>query len=134
MISVQCLDQVQDDWAGIRRRGKREVSDHPVPADDHVRTELVDVLGRAPQPSTAAEQSSVRFQRTGGPHLPASAPIGAEQSIEPPVGVREDHERQFEVIAIRAESSRVGEGDEGDDGVTELVDLIAHGDHVRKSS
>ena len=65
-----------------------------------------------------------------GPHLAVAAPFGAEQSVERPVGVGNDVEGQMKVLPVRGETLRDCEGDDRDPGVTELIKVIAHGDHV----
>jgi hypothetical protein len=53
-----------------------------------------------------------------------------EQFIEDSVGVSDDIEREPKVRPVGGEAFGGGEGDDGDPGVTELVEVIAHGDHV----
>ena len=56
---------------------------------------------------------------------------GTEQPIEDPVDVGDDREVDVEVGAVGGEPRRVvGEGDDDRERVTELVEVVAHGDHV----
>jgi hypothetical protein len=54
----------------------------------------------------------------------------AEQVVQAAVDVGDDGERNGEVVAVTSESFGRGEGDDDDGCVTELVEVIAHGDHV----
>ena len=46
-----------------------EVAHDPITSDDDVGAELTDVLGRAAEPSTLAEQAGIGPQRAEGPDL-----------------------------------------------------------------
>ena len=90
----------------------------------------MDVFGRSMEPTPGAQEPGVHPDRARRPHLAGTASFGAEQSVERPVGVGDDVEAEMEVLSVRTEAFRGGEGDDGDPGVTELVEVIAHGDHV----
>lgn len=62
--------------------------------------------------------------------MTVGASHGAEQSVQDSINVRHDVEGESKVLSVCSETFRGGEGDDGDPGVTELVEVIAHGDHV----
>lgn len=80
--------------------------------------------------SAPSEQTCVHAQCAEGPDLAVAAAFGAEQVVEAAVDVGDDRERNREVVAVSSESFWRGEGDNDDGGVTELVEVVAHGDHV----
>ena len=82
------------------------------------------------EPAPGSQEPGVHPDGAGGPHLAVAAPFGAEQSVERPVSVGDHFEGKMEVLTVRGEAFGGGEGDDGDPGVTELVEVIAHGDHV----
>lgn len=104
----------------------------PAVAVDHgVSAELSGVLAGSMEPSPFADQSGVRREGAWRPDLPQCAATGAEQPVEDPVYVCDDGERDVEVVPVGAEPRRVvGEGDDDRLGVVELVEVIAHGDHM----
>jgi hypothetical protein len=79
---------------------------------------------------TGAQEPCVHPQRARRPHLSVAASLGTKQVVERAVGVGDDIEGESEVLAVRGGAFRGGEGDDGDPGVTELVEVIAHGDHM----
>lgn len=99
-------------------------------ADDGVGAELVDVLGGPMQPSAGADQSCVHPDGAQRPDLAVRAALGAEQFVEDSVGVSDDIKGESKVSPVGGQSFGGGEGDDGDPGVTELVEVVAHGDHV----
>jgi hypothetical protein len=110
--------------------GERQETQPPVASEDRVGTELVDVLGGRAETSSAAEQTRIHAQRAEGPDLAVAAAFGAEQAVQAAVDIGDDRERNREVVTVGSESFGCGEGDNSDGGVTELVEVIAHGDHV----
>ena len=80
--------------------------------------------------SPAQEQTCIHAQRAEGPDLSVAAALGAEQTVQAAVDVGDDGERNGEVVAVTSESFGRGEGDDDDVCVTELVEAIAHGDHM----
>lgn len=129
-LSVECRDQIADRWPRVRRRRQRQVPERAVAADDGVGAELVDVLGRPVEPATGPDKSRIHPDRAYRPHLAVGASLGTQQSVERPVGVGDDIEGEFKVRPVGGEPLRSGEGDDGDVGVAELVEVVAHGDHV----
>ena len=63
-------------------------------------------------------------------HLPGAASLGAEQSVERSGRCRRQHRTGGRGASVGGETFGGREGDDGDPGVTELVEVIAHGDHV----
>ena len=128
--SVERCDQVADRWPRVRCRWEGEVAKVAVAADDGVGAELSDVLGRSTKSAPAADELCIHADGARRPHLPVGASFGAEQSVDRPVGVGDDVEGEVEVLTVGGEAFACGEGDDADLGVTELVEVIAHGDHV----
>lgn len=63
--------------------------------------------------------------------LPQRTATGIEQAVQDPVDIGDDGEADVEVGAVGGEPRRVvGEGDHDREGVTELVEVIAHGEHM----
>ena len=77
-----------------------------------------------------ADESCIHPDRADRPHLAVGASLGTQESVERPVGVGDDIEGEFKVRPVGGEPLRGGEGDDRDVGVAELVEVIAHGDHV----
>lgn len=102
-----------------------------VTVDDGVGAELTGVVGRRAQPPALAEQTCVHHHRAGRPDLAERSTTGPEQVVEAPVDVGEQRELDLEVISVGGEPLWVvAEGDDDGKGVTELIEVIAHGDHV----
>ena len=84
-----------------------------------------------------AKQSAVGANRAHRPDLPVSATFSPNRSVQGSIGVRQDREGEIEKAAVGGEPGRVAEGDYGNCGVPEKVDVVADRDHVflaRKSS
>lgn len=128
--SVECRDQFADRWPRVRCRWQGEVAKVAGAPDDGVGAELTYVLGRPLEPTAGSKEPRVHPDGARRPHLAIGASFGAEQSIERPVGVGDDVERELEVLTVCGEAFGGREGDDGNPGVTELVEVIAHGDHV----
>lgn len=128
--SVQCGDQIRHWRTGVGRGGERQVAKSSVASDDCVGTELVDVLGGLSEMAPSQEQTCVHPQRAERPDLAIATSLGAEQSVQAAVDVGDDGEGNREVVAVGIESFGRGEGDDDDGCVTELVEVIAHGDHM----
>jgi hypothetical protein len=80
--------------------------------------------------SPSQEQTCVHAQCAERPDLPVAAVFCAEQVVQAAVDVGDDGERNGKVVAVGSEPFGRGEGDDDDVCVTELVEVIAHGDHV----
>jgi len=128
--SVQGGDQIRHWRSGVGRRREREVAKSSVASDDCVGTELVDVLGGLAEMAPSSEQTCVHPQGAERPDLAIAPSLGAEQSVQAAVDVGDDGEGNCEVVAVGGESFGRGEGDDDDGCVTELVEMVAHGDHV----
>ena len=128
--SVERGDKFADRWPGIWCGRERQVAKGAVAADYGVGAELADVLGGPLEPSTGADESEIHPDRARRPDLAVRATLCTEQFVDDSVGVSDDIEREPKVRPVGGEAFGGGEGDDGDPGVTELVEVIAHGDHV----
>lgn len=90
----------------------------------------MDVFGRPTEPSPSAHEFGVHPDGARRPHLPAGASHSAEQPVQDSVNVGHDVEGESKVLSVCSETFGSGEGDDRDPGVTELFEVIAHGDHV----
>ena len=77
-----------------------------------------------------SQQACVHAQHAQGPDLAVAAAFGTEQLVQAAVDVGDDGERNREVVAVSYQSFRRCEGNNDNSGVTELVEVVAHGDHV----
>jgi hypothetical protein len=90
----------------------------------------MDIFSWPSEPSTGTYQSDIHFQCASRPHLTGCPPDSAKQRVQGPVGVSDDIEWQPQIVAIEGETVNTGKANNGDPGITELVEVIAHGDHV----
>ena len=82
------------------------------------------------EPSTGADEPEIHPDRARRPDLAVRATFCTEQFVEDSVGVSDDIEWEPKVCPVGGQAIGCGEGDDRDPGITELVEVIAHGDHV----
>ena len=90
----------------------------------------MDVFGWSLEPASGANESSVHPQGAERPYLTVRSLLGAEQVVQHPVAVGDHVEGHLEVASVAGQSFGRSEGDHGDLRVIELVEVIAHGNHV----
>ncbi len=124
-------DDLVDVWSGVWAGWEPEPVEAAVAVDDGVGTELSCVLGECVEPSTPAQETRVHHHCARRPDPPQRTASGAETAIEHPVDIGDDGEVDAEVGAVGGEPRPVvGEGDDDREDITELVDAVAHGEHV----
>jgi hypothetical protein len=90
----------------------------------------VDVLCRPGRTAPCDEESGVEADRAQRPDLPVRSPLCTDKAVEDAVYVGQDCEWHREVITVGAESFGGCERHDGNGCVTELCEVVAHGDHV----
>lgn len=99
--------------------------------DDGIGAELTGVFGKAPKLSAASHQAYVHGERAGRPHITNRATSGAEQVVQLSLTVGQQGKRQIEVFAVGRQLCRVvSERDHDRKRIAELIEVIAHDDHV----
>lgn len=98
--------------------------------DHEVAAELTGVLGGAMQSPARSHEPRVHAEGPDAVDAPPRTAPEIECSIEDPIRVGQDGERKREAIVILTEAFASGEGDHHHVGGPELVEVIAHGDHV----
>jgi len=128
--SVERSDQFVDRWPRVRCGWERQVAKRAASADDGVGAERVDVLGRPTESATGADKSHVHPDRSRRPHLTERSSSYSQQFVQDPISVSDDVEREPKARPVGGQTLGGRERDDRDPGVTELVEVIAHGDHV----
>ncbi len=114
-------------WAGW----EPEPVESAVAVDDGVGAELSCVLGGCVEPTPPAQEPCIHHECAWRPDPPKGTATGAEPAVEHPVDIGDDGEVDAEVGAVGGEARRViGEGDDDREDITELVEVVAHGEHV----
>lgn len=90
----------------------------------------MDVFGGNTEAVSGSEQSGVGPDGAERPHLTVRPPCGPEHAVQDPIHVSDDVELEVQMVAVCRQTLRCGEGDDGDSGVTEQVEVVAHGDHM----
>ncbi len=91
---------------------------------------MANIFGGLGKTSAAKQQSRVHAQRAKRPDLAGATAVSAEQLVQTAVDIGDDRKWNRQVVAVSSESFRCGKGGNDDVGVRELVEVIAHGDHM----
>jgi hypothetical protein len=103
-LSVERSAQVAEWWPRVGCRWQGEVAEVSGAADHGVGAKLTDALGWSMESAPGAQEPGVHPDRCDGADLAAAASFGFEHSVERPVGVSDDVEREPKVLSVGGEA------------------------------